>query len=58
LPRCEYAAEAAPLQKELDAIHSRRRRDPQPLGDILPAVLARLGGPGLQSKLSGGATPT
>jgi transposase len=58
LPRSEYAAEAAPLKQELDAIHSRRRRDPQPLGEILPAVLARLGGPGVQSQSSGDAIPT
>jgi len=58
LPHSEYAAEAAPLRKELDVIQSRRRRDPQPLGEILPAVLARLGDPGVEFKSSGGAIPT
>jgi len=43
VPRSEYAAEAAPLRRELDAIEQDRRRGPQPLGKILPLVLARLG---------------
>jgi transposase len=53
LPRREYAAEARPLQEELDTIHNRRRRGPQLLGDILPIVLARLGVGVVQSEESG-----
>ena len=43
IPRREYAAEAASLQEELAALQAHRRRDPQPIGEILPLVLARLG---------------
>ena len=57
LPASAHAAEAAPLVRELDRIRSGRRRGPQPLGDILPAVLARLGATTVQSAASGGATP-
>jgi transposase len=53
LPQREYAAEARPLQEELDKIHDRRRRGPQLLGDILPIVLARLGVGAVQSEESG-----
>ncbi len=57
LPASAHAAEAAPLARELEAIRSGRRRGPQPVGDILPAVLARLGATTVQSEASGGATP-
>jgi transposase len=43
LPRPEHAAEAQPLHEELQRIQGGHRRTPQPLGDILPIVLARLG---------------
>jgi transposase len=53
LPRREYAAEAVPLQEELQRIEDGRRRGPQVLGDILPVVLARLGVGAVQSRESG-----
>src|SRR5713101_1981144 len=43
VPPRDHAAEAKPLQEELQRIHEGRRRGPQLLGDILPIVLARLG---------------
>jgi hypothetical protein len=43
VPLREHAAEAKPLQEELQKIQDGRRRGPQPLADILPIVLARLG---------------
>jgi len=43
LPARARAAEAKPLQEELQKIQDGRRRGPQLLGDILPIVLARLG---------------
>src|SRR5207244_3283864 len=57
LPASAHAAEAVPLVRELDRIRSGRRRGPQPLGDILPVVLARLGATTVQLEASGGATP-
>jgi transposase len=53
LPARAYAAEARPLQEELQRIHDGRRRGPQLLGDILPLVLARLGVGAVQSAESG-----
>jgi transposase len=53
LPPREYAAEARPLQQEMQRIHEGRRRGPQLLGDILPVVLARLGVGAVQSAGSG-----
>jgi transposase len=53
VPPREYAAEAKPLHEELQKIEAGRRRGPQPLGDILPLVLARLGVGVLQSEESG-----
>ena len=53
LPPREYAAEARPLQEELQRIEAGRRRGPQLLGDILPLVLARLGVGVVQSTESG-----
>jgi transposase len=41
LPRSEHAREATSLQEELAA--AAKKRGPQPLTDILPLVLARLG---------------
>ena len=44
VPPREFAVEAKPLAEELNRIQDGRRRGPQPLGDILPGVLARLEG--------------
>ncbi len=43
VPPRDYAAEAKPLHEEVKKIQQGHRRGPQPLGDILPLVLARLG---------------
>jgi len=43
IPKAEYNHEAAPLQTHYQRTQNRRRRDPKPLGDILVAVLAKLG---------------
>jgi hypothetical protein len=53
VPPRDHAAEAKPLHEELQKIHEGRRRGPQPLGDILPLVLARLGVGVVQSAESG-----
>ena len=53
LPPREYAAEAKPLQEELQRIRDGGRRGPQLLGDILPIVFARLGVGAIQSTESG-----
>jgi transposase len=53
VPAREYAAEARPLAEELQKIRDGHRRGPQPLGDILPVVLARLGVGVVQSEESG-----
>jgi transposase len=53
LPTRAYAAEARPLQEEMQRIHDGRRRGPQLLGDILPLVLARLGVGAVPSAESG-----
>lgn len=53
LPVREHAAEAKPLQDELQKIRDGGRRGPQLLGDILPIVLARLGVGVVQSEESG-----
>jgi transposase len=53
VPSREHAAEAKPLHEELQRIQDGRRRGPQPLGDILPLILARLGVGVVQSDESG-----
>jgi transposase len=53
VPAREYAAEARPLQEELQRIQDGRRRGPQPLANILPLVFARLGVGVVQSTESG-----
>jgi len=53
VPRAEYRAEAQPLADELERIQSGGRHGPQPLGDILPIVLARLGVGRVESTESG-----
>jgi transposase len=52
LPSRAYAAEAKPLQEEMQRIQDGRRRGPQLLGDILPIVFARLGVGVVQSEES------
>jgi hypothetical protein len=51
IPRCEYAAEAVPLQRMHRRARFNRRPGPQAIGDILVVVLARLGVGGLQWEL-------
>jgi hypothetical protein len=53
VPQREHANEAKPLHEELRKIQDGRRRGPQPLGDILPIVLARLGVGVIKSTESG-----
>jgi len=43
LPRGQYAHEAVPLVKRLAEARIARRRGPQPIGEILPLLLAKLG---------------
>lgn len=50
IPRAACAGEAQPLRDQLEAL--TRRKGPQPLADILPIVLARLGRRSIQSKES------
>jgi transposase len=57
LPRDEHAAEAAPLVGELESACRQRGRGPRLLGELLPAVLARLGVGLVESPLSGEADP-
>jgi len=51
LPTVEYANEAKPLHEELE--RASRRRGPQPLSEIIPIVLARLGMGTVQSTPEG-----
>jgi hypothetical protein len=53
VPPGAYAAAAKPLHKERQKIEEGRRRGPQPLGDVLPIVLARLGLGVVESAASG-----
>jgi hypothetical protein len=55
LPRDAYHEEARPLAEELERLGAGRRRGPQPLGEVLPIVLARLGVAGVESGASGEA---
>jgi hypothetical protein len=57
LPPNAHASEAKVLCDELGNIRSRRSRGEQPIGEILPEVLARLGAGNVQFEVSGGATP-
>jgi transposase len=50
VPPSEHHVEAQPLHEELERIQRGGRRGPQPLADILPIVLARLGVAGVQSE--------
>jgi len=53
LPAEEHALEAIPLMKRLWQTHAARRRGPQPIGNILPILLARLGVGKVQSTDAG-----
>ena len=57
LPKRERGAESAPLVEELEKIQAGRRRRPQPIGEILPLVLAKLGMRKVQSTESGEKGP-
>ena len=50
VPRGEHAAEAVPLRNIACVARFSRRQGPQAIGNILVAVLARLGDVGLQSE--------
>lgn len=58
LPRAERRGEAEPLAEQLAQLQARRRARPSRLGEILPAVLARLGVGLIQSPESGETDPT
>jgi hypothetical protein len=57
IPRSEHESEAIPLVEELARTESRRGAGPRLLGEILPAVLAKLGVVPLPSKASGELDP-
>ena len=57
LPDREHAAEAAPLVEELESSCRKRGRGPRLIGELLPAVLARLGVVDVESASSGEADP-
>ncbi len=57
LPPRAYVDEARPLAQELKMIQEGRHRGPQPIGEILPEVLARLRIAALQSQASGAGDP-
>jgi hypothetical protein len=57
LPRDQHRAEAAPLAAELETATARRGRGPRLIGELLPAVLAKLGVNPVESPLSGEANP-
>jgi transposase len=58
LPRSARADEAKPLIAEQALLPKRRGTGPQRLGEILPAVLAKLGGAFVESTSSGEMTST
>jgi transposase len=57
LPGTEHAAEAAPLAAELESACRKRGRGPCLIGELLPAVLAKLGVDLVESTSSGEADP-
>jgi hypothetical protein len=57
LPGHEHAAEAAPLAAELESACRKRGRGPCLIGELLPAVLARLGVDAVNSTTSGEEDP-
>jgi transposase len=56
LPRSAYAAEAQPLAERLKEV--QHRKGPQPLADVIPIVLARLGAASVQSEASEAPGPS
>lgn len=58
LPRSAHREEAAPLAEELAGVQTKRGAGPKRLGEILPAVLAKLGVHPVKSPASGEADPT
>jgi transposase len=58
LPRSAHAEEAAALAEELARVQKQRGTGPQRVGEILPAVLARLGVGTVKSTTSGEPDPT
>jgi transposase len=58
LPRSEHRSEAAPLVEELSRKRSRRGTGPRLLGEVLPAILAKLGVDLISSSTSGEVDPT
>lgn len=58
VPRSEHESEATPLVEELSRTESRRGAGPRLLGEVLPAVLAKLGVNPLSSQASGEVDPT
>jgi transposase len=58
LPRSEHRSEAAPLVEELSRTRTRRGAGPRLLGEVLPAILAKLGVDLISSKSSGEVDPT
>ena len=58
LPRSAHGEEAAPLAEELARAQRKRGAGPHRLGEILPAVLAKLGVHLVQSTESGEADLT
>ncbi|HEY7427495.1 MAG TPA: transposase [Gemmataceae bacterium] len=57
LPRAAHREEAAVLEEELDRVQAKRGAGPKRLGEILPAVLAKLGVHTVKSKPSGETDP-
>jgi hypothetical protein len=58
LPRSAHREEAAPLAEELARVQKKRGSGPQLLGEILPAVLVKLGVGTVKSTKSGEADST
>jgi transposase len=58
VPSKERAAEAAPLQVELQRTRAARRKGPQPIAEILPLVLAMLDASPLKSTASEAQDPS
>jgi len=58
LPRAARREEAVPLAEELARVQKQRGAGPQRLGEILPAVLAKLGVGTVKSTESGEADPS
>jgi transposase len=54
IPSRDHVAEAEPLQTLLEKTRTARRRGPQPIGEILPQVLAKLTLGTVQSDAAGG----